>query len=133
MTLIRLTPIMDSPLRLIAIACLFLTSLAIAEEPPPLGRAEAKQILSNMDWRDVNILAVRQGVDEKGAVAPIHATVIAFATRKAKEQPVYQTLVFDRELGWHLLEVGEKQARMWNKEGYWEIKPWGTWTRVAAK
>ncbi len=124
---------MNTPLRLLALACLFLSSFARAEEPPPLGRPEAKQILENMEWRDVNILAIRQGVNEKGTVAPIYATVAAFATRKTKDQPISQTLTYDRELGWHLLEVEEKQARMWNKEGYWEIKPWGTWTRMATK
>ena len=130
---IRLIPFVKTPLRLPALACLFIASCALAEEPPPLGRAEAKQILENMEWRDVNILAIRQGVDEKGTVAPIHATVVAFSTRRTKDQPVSQTLTYDRELGWHRLEVGEKLAQMWNKEGYWEIKPWGTWTRMATK
>ena len=124
---------MKIPLRLLAFACLFIPSFALAEDPPPLLRPEAKQILENMEWRDVNILAIRQGVNEKGAPAPINATIVAFATRKTKDQQVFQTLTYDRELGWHLLEVGEKQARMWNKEGYWEIKPWGTWTRMASK
>jgi hypothetical protein len=124
---------MNTPLRLLALACLLITSMARAEEPPPLARPEAKQILENMEWRDVNILAIRQGVNEKGTVSPIYVTVVAFATRKAKDQPISQTLTYDRELGWHLLEVEEKQARMWNKEGYWEIKPWGTWQRMATK
>ena len=124
---------MNTPLRLLAIACLFITTFARAEEPPPLARTEAKQILEHMEWRNVNILAIRQGVNEKGTVAPIHATIVAFATRKTKDEPITQALTYDRELGWHFLEVGEKQARMWNKEGYWEIKPWGTWTRMASK
>lgn len=123
---------MNTPLRLIALACLFIASTAFAEDPPPLGRAEARQILGHMDWRNINILAIRQGVDDKGNVAPIHATVVAFATRKARDQSLCQTFIFDRENGWHLLEVGERQARMWNKDGYWEIKAWGTWTRVGS-
>lgn len=129
----RHIPFMNTPLRILAAAFLFITSFARAEEPPPLARPEAKQILENMEWRDVNILAIRQGVNEKGTVSPIYVTVVAFATRKTKDQPITQTLIYDRELGWHLLEVEEKQARMWNKEGYWEIKPWGTWTRMATK
>ena len=124
---------MNTPLRLIALACLFIASLAFAEEPPPLGRTEAKQILEHMDWRDINILAVRQGVDDKGAVAPIYATIVGFASRKTKDQTLCQTLQFDRELGWHFLETGEKEARIWNKDGYSEVKPWGTWIRIVPK
>ena len=124
---------MKTPLRLLALACLFIASLAFGEEPPPLGRTEAKQILGHMEWRDINILAIRQGVDEKGSVSPICATIVAFATRKTKDQQLTQTLTFDRENGWHLLEVGEKLARMWNKDGYWETKPWGAWSRVGSK
>lgn len=130
---IRQMPVMNTPLRLLAFACIFITSLAFAEEPPPLGRIEAKQILEHMELRDINILAIRQGVDEKGTVAPIYATIVGFASRKTKDQTLCQTVQFDRELGWHLLEVGEKLARMWNKAGYWESKPWGTWTRIGSK
>ena len=88
---------MNTPLRLIALACLFIASLAFAEEPPPLGRTEAKQILEHMDWRDINILAVRQGVDDKGAVAPIYAMIVGFASRKTKDQTLCQTLQGVRE------------------------------------
>lgn len=124
---------MHSPFRILA-AVLFLTaSIASAEEPPPLARVEAKQILVHMDWRDVNVLVIRQGVDEKGAYIPIRATVVAYASRNAKDQQVNQCLMYDHDIGWHLLEIGEKSSRMWNKEGYWEIKPWGTWTRMASK
>ncbi len=121
---------MKSPLRILAFLCLFFTSTVFAEDPPPLVKAEAKQILEAMDMRNVNVLAIRQGVNEKGTVSPIYATIVAFATRKTKDQPISQCLTYDRELGWHLLEVEEKLARMWNKEGYWEMKPWGTWTRI---
>jgi hypothetical protein len=83
-----------------------------------------------MEWRGINILAIRQGVNDKGAVAPIYATVLAFATRASRDQSVCQTFTFDRGIGWHLLEVGEKEARLWTKDGYSEAKPWGTWVRT---
>lgn len=118
--------------RLLAVTLLF-TAPAFAEEPPPLGRAEARRILDHMEWRGINILAVRQGVNDKGAVAPIYATVLAFATRDSRDQSVCQTFTFDRDIGWHLLEVSEKEARLWNKDGYIEIKPWGTWMRTIPK
>jgi hypothetical protein len=117
---------------LLAVTLLF-TAPAFAEEPPPLGRGEARRILEHMEWRGINILAIRQGVNEKGAVAPIYATVLAFATRDSRDQSVCQTFTFDRDIGWHLLEVTEKEARLWNKDGYSEIKPWGTWMRTIPK
>ena len=118
--------------KLLAVA-LLITASAFAEDPPALGRTEAKRILEHMDWRGINILAIRQGVNEKGVAAPIYATVLAFATRNSKDQSVCQTLTFDRELGWHFLETNEKEARIWNKDGYSEVKPWGTWVRIVPK
>ncbi|MEQ1852508.1 MAG: hypothetical protein ABMA01_13070 [Chthoniobacteraceae bacterium] len=118
--------------RLLAVVLLF-TAPAFAEEPPPLGRTEARRILEHMEWRGINILAIRQGVNDKGTVAPIYATVLAFATRDSRDQSVCQTFTFDRDIGWHLLEVSEKEARLWNKDGYSEIKPWGTWIRTIPK
>ncbi len=121
---------MNTPLRLLLLTCLILTSAAFADDPPLLARGDAKQTLEHMGWREVNILAIRQGVDEKGAHVPISAIIVAYGTRNGKSQQFSQCLTYDRELGWHLLELGEKASRMWNKDGYFEIKPWGTWSRV---
>ena len=110
---------------LLIAAALFVTT-AFAQ-PPDLERLDAKRILEHMEWKEVNVLAIRQGVNSKGEVAPIYATVVGLATRDTRHQQVCQTFIFDKELGWHHLEVLENSARLWTKEGYKETKFWGTW------
>jgi hypothetical protein len=67
------------------------------------------------------------GVNTKGEVAPIYATVLGFATRDSKNQQISQTLIYDKDIGWHHLEMMEKSARVWTKDGYKETKVWTTW------
>lgn len=109
---------------LIAIALAATTCFAA---PPDLERADAKRILEFMEWKDVSIISIRQGVNAKGDVAPIYATVLGFATRDSKNQQLTQTLIFDKDIGWHHLEMMEKSARVWTKDGYKETKVWTTW------
>jgi hypothetical protein len=98
-----------------------------AESPPLLERDDAKRILEAMNWTDVTIVVVRQGVDAKGVAAPILATVYAFGRMQGQHRNICQTLYYDREWDWHSLEMSDKGARLWNRNGYREIKPWGTW------
>jgi hypothetical protein len=95
--------------------------------PPDLERADAKRILEFMEWKDVSVIAIRQGVNAKGEIAPIYATILGFASRDGKNQQVTQTLTHDKEIGWHHLELQEKTARIWTKEGYTETRVWTTW------
>lgn len=113
-------------IRTFIVASSILTATCIAQ-PPDLIRADAKRILEHMEWKEVNVIAIRQGVSAKGEVAPIYATVLGFASRDSKNQQVCQTLIFDNEIGWHHLEMQEKTARVWAKEGYREVKIWSTW------
>lgn len=110
---------------ILAIASLIATTCFA--QPPDLERPEAKRILEFMEWKDVNVIAIRQGVNAKGEVAPIYATVLGFASRDSKNQQVCQTLIFDKDIGWHHLEMQEKAARIWTKDGYRETKIWTTW------
>ena len=111
--------------RLLA-ASIFIAIPCLAE-PPNLSRAEAKRVLEAMDWKGVNFVAVRQGVSAKSEVTPIFATVLALAARDNQSESVCQTLVFDEELGWHHLEMQAEAARIWNKDGYRELRLWTTW------
>ena len=106
---------------------LLLATTSIAADPPPLRKPDAKRILELMEWRDVTIITVHQGVNAKGVVAPIYATVVALGTRDSRNQSINQTLYYDDEYGWFFYEMGEKSARIWTKEGYREVKPWTTW------
>lgn len=112
-------------------ACLLLlllfASSSFAIDPPPLGKSDARVILESMDWREVTIIAIRQGVDAKGAVAPIYATVIGLGKFEGHYRNICQTLYYDADLDWHALDLTEKTARIWNKLGFQEIKPWTTW------
>jgi hypothetical protein len=103
------------------------TASAWAFDPPPLARGEAKAILEFMEWREVTVLAIRQGVDAKGVPAPIYATVLGLGTLQGRHQTICQTVIFDNELEWHVLELADKTARVWTRHGYREIRPWSSW------
>lgn len=79
-----------------------------------------------MNWKEVTVIAVLQGVDAKGNAAPIYATVIALGTREGRHQSIFQTLYFDQTYGWFWYEAGDKAVRIWSRAGYQEIRPWTT-------
>ena len=113
---------------LAALLCLLLLlPSARAADPPPLERPDAVRILEFMNWRDITLIAIRQGVDAKGVAAPIHATALGLGTLEGQRRSICQSLYFDRELDWHALELTDKSARLWTRNGYREIKPWATW------
>jgi hypothetical protein len=114
-------------LRALFIALIALISSTYAAEPPPLERNDAKRILEHMEWKEVSVIAIRQGIGVNGAVAPIYATIVGFGTRDSRHQQICQVLVFDKEIGWHHLEMLEKTARIWTRDGYKETKIWTTW------
>jgi len=108
--------------------CLLLArSAAFAFDPPLLEKPDAKRIMESMDWTEVTIVAVRQGVDAKGAAAPVYATVLGVGKQRGEQHSISQTVYYDRDLDWHFLELRDKGALVWNKNGYQEIKPWTTW------
>jgi hypothetical protein len=109
------------------LCCLALVHSAWALDPPPLEKADAKRIMESMDWTQVTIIAIRQGVDANGVVAPIYATVVGLGKLRGETHSISQTLCFDKELDWHFLELSERSARLWNKNGLQEIKPWAQW------
>ena len=104
-----------------------LTSTAFAADPPVLRRADAKKILEAMEWREVTIVTIQQGINSKGEAAPIYANVVALGKRDSKNQNVVQTMFYDEEYGWYFYELLEKGARLWTTDGFREIRPWGTW------
>ncbi len=109
------------------IILLTLASSLFATDPPPLRKVEAQKLLEIMEWREVNIVTIQQGINTKGNVAPIYATIVALATRDGKHQQVLQNVWYDDEHGWFYYELTDKTARIWSRDGYKEIKPWGTW------
>ncbi len=114
-------------LRALLIAAFTILHATCFAAPPDLERADAKRILEFMEWKDVSVIAIRQGVNAKGEVAPIYATVLGFGYRDSKNQQITQTLIFDKDIGWHHLEMQEKAARIWTKDGFKETKIWTTW------
>ncbi len=109
------------------LALVLLSTTALAFDPPQLEKADAKKLLQHMDWREVTVIAIHQCLDAKGSAAPIYATVLGLGTRDSKHTRICQALTFDKDLGWHLLELGDKSARIWTKGGYRELKQWTTW------
>jgi hypothetical protein len=107
--------------------CLLLAHPVIAFEPPLLEKADAKRIMESMYWTEVTVITVRQGVDAKGTPAPICATIIGVGMLRGEHHSISQTVYYDRDLDWHFLELRDKGALVWNKNGYQEIKPWAAW------
>jgi len=117
---------------LLVFCCLLLLPLvpsasAAPADPPSLDKVDAQHVMEAMDWTEVTIIAIRLGVDAKGAVAPIYATVVGVGILRGEHHSIMQTLVYDKDLDWHFLELRDKGAIVWNKNGYQEIKPWTTW------
>jgi hypothetical protein len=115
-------------LLLLLLLCLLLVRPAGAMDSPPLlDKPTAQRIMETMEWTEVTIITVRQGVDAKGNVAPIFATVYGVGLLHGEHHSICQTLFWDSDLDWYYLEMRDKGARIWNKNGYKEIKPWATW------
>jgi len=97
-----------------------------AIEIPPMEKEGARITLESMGWKEVTVVAMLQGVDDKGAAAPIYGTVIALGTKDGRHQGIRQTLYYDQQYGWFIYELGDKKARIWSKAGYQEVQPWTT-------
>jgi hypothetical protein len=80
-----------------------------------------------MQWSQITIVAIRQGVDANGVAAPVYATVFGFGNYQGAHHSIAQTLFYDKDLDWHVLEMTEKTARVWSKNGFQEIRPWPAW------
>jgi hypothetical protein len=112
---------------LLILFCLALAHPAFAVDPPALEKTDAKQIMESMSWTEVTIVAVRQGVDANGVAAPIYATVVGLGKLRGERHSILQTLYFDKDLDWHFIQLSDQTARVWNKNGFQEIKPWASW------
>ena len=100
-----------------------LISPLLAAEPPPLTREDARRILEAMEFREVNVIAVVQGVnDQKLITAPSVALVLAFGKRDTAFSDLKMNVLYDRELGWFTYESTPKLFRVWTRDGYREIK-----------
>jgi len=106
---------------LLALATL-ITSLPAAETPPAPTREEAASILSAMEYREVNVIAVVHGVSDGKVTAPSVASVLALAKRDGAYADLKLNLFYDRELGWFTYESTPRQFRVWTQAGYREIK-----------
>jgi hypothetical protein len=105
---------------------LALMTSALAMEIPPMEKEDVRATLESMGWKEVTVVAMLQGVDEKGTAAPIYSTVIALGTKEGRHQAIRQTLYYDKQYGWFIYELGDKKALIWSKAGYQEIQPWTT-------
>lgn len=112
---------------LIVLCSIFSAFPVLAVDPPPLEKSEATKILQLMEWKEVKVIVILQGVHSNGATAPIYATIVGLGTRDQRHQRISQTLYYDRDLGWCLYEVEDKRARIWSKDGFRDIRPWVTW------
>jgi hypothetical protein len=114
-------------LTLFLLLVLSVPMLTKAAEPPALEKADAQKIMEAMEWTEVSVIAIRQGVDAKGAVAPIYATIVGLGTFHNEHHAFCEAVTYDSDLGWYFVELRTKSARIWTRDGYREYKPWSTW------
>src|SRR5688572_12526086 len=98
------------------IALFAFATFAFAADPPALRRLDAKNLLELMEWKEVAIITIQQGVNAKGTVAPIYATIVALGTRDNRHQQIIQNVSYDEEYGWFFYELTDKGARLWTKD-----------------
>lgn len=110
---------------LLALTALTNVGWSVEPLPPPLTHEDAQRILEAMEWREVNVIAVVQGINDAKVTAPTVAFVLALARRDAAYRDLRLNVFYDRELGWFTYESTPKQFRVWTREGYREIKAGG--------
>ena len=93
-----------------------------ADPPPPLTKDDARRILEAMEWREVKVIAVVEGVNEQKISAPTLAFVLALAKRDGAFRDLRLNLYYDRDIGWFSYESTPQQFRVWTRDGYREIK-----------
>ena len=106
----------------LAATLLLAATLPAAVEPRSLDKAEAEKILLAMDYDRVVVVAIVEGVHQKGISSLNCATVIGLGRRNAKDVEIVQSFYFDRELGWFYYELVPGKMRIWNQVGYSEAK-----------
>lgn len=117
---------MRSPALLLLSALLPLTAFA-QEAPPPLSKLEAQRILEAMEYREVTVIAVVQGVNDQKVTGPSLAFVLAMAKRDTVFSDLKVNLYHDRDLGWFTYESTPKAYRIWTKNGYREFRAGVGW------
>lgn len=115
---------MKLPIQILALcSCLFLPHFACAIEPVPLAKADAVATLLAMGYERVKVVAIVDGVHEKRVASLSCATVIGIARRDGCDHELVQSFFYDRDLGWFYYETVNGLMRIWNRDGYREVKP----------
>jgi len=123
---------MVSPLRsrlalLCALATLAtLATVSLADDAIPVPECtkdDVRRILRAQDWTDVNVIAVINGLNREKIAAPSLCHILAFGRRDGRWQDLKVDLYYDRDLGWFAYESSPELFRVWNRDGYHELKP----------
>jgi len=115
---------MKLPTQVLALGCtLFLSQLARAAEPFPFDKADAVRTLIAMGYERVKVVAIVDGVHTKKVASLSCATVIGLGRRGGHDCEIVQSFFYDRDLGWFFYETLDGIMRIWNREGYREVKP----------
>lgn len=93
-----------------------------APPPEPLAKEDAQKTLIAMGWDRVQVVAIVDGVHQQGVASLSCATAIGLGRRDGHEQNFVQSFFYDRDLGWFYYESDAGRLRLWNRDGYREIK-----------
>ena len=107
---------------LAATLALAVSSAAFAAPPDPLDKSDAQRTLLAMGYDSVQVVAIVDGVHQKGVSSLSCTTVIGLGRRDGKEQDIVQSFFYDRDLGWFYYELDPSCMRIWNRDGYREVK-----------
>jgi hypothetical protein len=114
---------MNLPNQFLALtSCLLFSVSAFALEPTPFEKADAVRTLLSMGYDRVKVIAIVDGVHQKRVATLSAATVIGLGQRDGRECEIVQSFFYDRDLGWFYYEFVDDQMRIWNRDGYREVK-----------
>ena len=97
---------------------------AFAADPiPECTKDDVRRILLAQEWTNVNVVAVVNGINREKIASPSLCHALAFGSRRGRWQDLKVDLYYDRDLGWFSYESSPELFRVWNRDGYREIKP----------
>ena len=100
---------------------LFATA-SFAAPPEPFDKGDAQKTLVAMGYDRVQVVAVVDGVHQKGVASLSCTTVIGLGRRDGCDREIVQSFFYDRDWGWFYFEAADNCMRIWNRDGYHEVK-----------
>lgn len=107
-----------------ATICVFFPIIAFGAE---LSKSDATTILTNMGYKNLNLVAVINGIGAMGMGAfssPNTAMAIGYAEQGGKGTAFHETFFYDKDIGWFFFQTNDASTTMkvWATKGFLDVK-----------